>query len=200
MARHSLVEFLIVTMIVLHVPISTASSAGQDDWHPSQAHARGASRKVPMAVTAKLHADEENFYSERNPINEKDPNMLQAYIANDAKSIPRYGNFDSTTSRDIDSSNHSSVSTRRAQLSTETTAAQADVTLDKNSYYDGEKIQVTYEVQEEATTEWPFTSWVGLFPHDKVDDEETRTSTWQYTDTMYGNSTGTVELTTRLLL
>jgi hypothetical protein len=193
MARHFLVEFLIVTTIVVHVPFCSASSEAQDDLYPSQADARGVGRKVSVPETTIFDDAKDNVH----PIKKKDPNTFQPFSPNHERSMPWNGNIDGMPSRGMDFTIDSGVVSRRAQLSTEKTTAQANLIIDKTSYYDGEQVIVTYEVQEETTTEWPFSSWIALFPDDIVD--YTQTQPWDTTNTWYGIPSGTVELTTRLL-
>ncbi|KAI2491473.1 hypothetical protein MHU86_23088 [Fragilaria crotonensis] len=151
MARHSLVvDVLIVTMIVLYVPFSTASSEARDGW--LQVHKQGGSGKVSAGETSALGADddtEQNVQPDGNTIKDEDPDMLQPFFANHQLSSPRNGSNESSISRDP-YFNGSAISTRRAQ------STGANLISDKTTYYDGQKIQVTFEVNAPTTTELPF--------------------------------------------
>ncbi|KAI2491477.1 hypothetical protein MHU86_23092 [Fragilaria crotonensis] len=75
---------------------------------------------------------------------------------------------------------------------------EAYLIADKTTFYDGQNIEVTYEIRQTTTTaELPFVSWVALFSHDTFDYSVLQT--WGYTATMYGTPTGSVNFKTSSL-
>ena len=115
------------------------------------------------------------------------PKHEQSFATND----DAYSEIDRHVESDVDSA----VSPRRAQLSIE--PAVASLVTDESTYYEGELIEVTYDVSPDDNMAPGFYSWVALFPHDAVKFSQPASAVYTYTH--YGTMKAIVKLSTRFL-
>jgi hypothetical protein len=168
MTRHSLVvDFLLATILVNCVQLSTSSFQTQDEMHSSQslAHTRGGRGKVAAAKGTKFNAQEDHNGPETKIFNNTN-SILQSFFAKHEQSSPKHADANSAITDALESTAYSPASSRGLQLSQDITPTQASLFTDESQYYEGELIDVTFTMNQTVDNlEYKF-AWIGLFRQD----------------------------------
>ncbi|KAI2492739.1 cell adhesion [Fragilaria crotonensis] len=204
MVRRFIAGHLLVSALLgLGIPISRASSGNHGDFHSSEGRTRGGGAMSSAADSKRVflhpNSDEDGTsHHKRDHIKaNKESNMLLPSDPNFVTTLQtKGGDSNGFTSRLLEATT-TSLTPRKTQVSIDAAAPQAALTTDKTSYYDGELIQVTYELTQDNVKEGVFYSWMDVFPLDVYNYSKPKRPI--YTSTEYGTMTSTVTFPTRLL-
>jgi hypothetical protein len=166
MTRHSLVvDFLLATILVNCVQLSTSSFQTQDEMHSSQslAHTRGGRGKVAAAKGTKFNAQEDHNGPETKIFNNTN-SILQSFFAKHEQSSPKHADANSAITDALESTAYSPASSRGLQLSQDITPTQASLFTDESQYYEGELIDVTFTMNPTVENLEDKFAWIGILP------------------------------------